>query len=101
MYANSVKSPSYCQHVKRGGDTCQPRGLESSDKGCYRHSFSRYESIHLQHFHHPKEGWGEKVSGTHVRTESVCKVSSPFKMEDISQLIDILWRGDYMTKLDL
>ena len=25
----------------------------------------------------------------------------PFKMEDVSQLKDILWRGDYMTKLDL
>ena len=76
IYANSVKSSSYFQHVKRGGDTCQPRGPESSDKGHYRHLFSRSESIHLQHFHHPKEGWGEKVSGRHVRTESVCRVSS-------------------------
>ena len=25
----------------------------------------------------------------------------PFKMEDVSQLKDILWRGDYKTKLDL
>ena len=76
IYANSVKSPSYFQHVKRGGDTCQPRGPESSDKGCYRHLFSRSESIHLQHFRRPEEGWGEMVSGTHVRTESVCRVSS-------------------------
>ena len=30
----------------------------------------------IQHFHHPKEGWGEKASGRHARTGSVCRGSS-------------------------
>ena len=38
--------------------------------------FPRSKSSHFQHFHHPKKGWGEKASGRHVRTESVCRVSS-------------------------
>ena len=57
-------------------EICQPGGPELSDKGCYRHLCSRSESMHLHHFHHPEEGWGEKVSGRHVRTESVGRVSS-------------------------
>ena len=39
IYANSDKSPSSFQHVKRGGDTCRPRSAESSGKGCYRNLF--------------------------------------------------------------
>ena len=103
IYANSVTSLSSFQHVKGGGETCRPGGAESSGKGCYKNLFPRPKSIHFQHFHHPKEGWGgggEKASGRHARTESVCE-DLPFKMEDISQLKDILQRGDYMTKLDL
>ena len=76
LYVNSVKSPSSFQHVKRGGDTCRPRGAESSSKGCYRNLFPRSKLIHFQHFHYPQEGLGEKASGRHVRTESVCRVSS-------------------------
>ena len=76
IYANSVKFPSSFQHVKREGDTCSPRGVESSGKGCYRNLFPRSRSIHFQHFHHPEEGWGEKASSRHARTESVCRVSS-------------------------
>ena len=76
VYADSVKSPSSFQHVKRGGYTCRPRGAESSGKGCYGNFFPRSKSIHFQHFHHPEEGWGEKASGRHARTESVCRVSS-------------------------
>ena len=75
-YANSVKSPLPFQHVKRGGETCRPRGAESSGKGCYRNLFPRSKSINFQHFHHPEEGWGKKASGRHVRTESVCGISS-------------------------
>ena len=76
IYASSVKSPSAFQHVKRGGDTCWPRSAESSGKGCYRNLFPRSKSIHFHHLHHLEEGWGEKTSGRHARTESVCRVSS-------------------------
>ena len=76
IYANSVEFPSSFHHVKRGGETCPPGGAESSGEGCHRNLFTRSKSIHLHHFYHPEEGWGEKVSGRHARTESVCGVSS-------------------------
>ena len=76
IYTSSVKSPSAFQYVKRGGDACQPGNAESPGKGCYRNLFPRSKSIHFQHFHHPKEGWGEKASSRHARAKSVCRVSS-------------------------
>ena len=68
--------PPHTFSMAKEEEICQPGGPESSDKGCYGHLFSRSESVHLHHFHYPEEGWGEKVSGRHVRTESVCRVSS-------------------------
>ena len=38
--------------------------------------FPKSKSIHFQHFHNLEEGWEEKASGKHTRTESVCRVSS-------------------------
>ena len=72
----SMPTQSSFQHDKRGGETCRPGGAESSGEGCYRNLFPRSKLIHFQHFHHPKEGLGEKASDRHARTESVCRVSS-------------------------
>ena len=100
IYANSVKSPSSFEHVKGGGETCRPRSAESSGKVCYRNLFPISKSIHFQQFYHPEEGWGKRPV-VDVRELNQFAEYLAFKMEDISQLKDILWRGDYMTKLDL
>ena len=100
VYVNSVKSSSSFQHVEGGGETCRPRSAESSGEGCYRNLFSRSKSIHFQYFHHLEEGWGRRPV-VDMRELNQFAEYLPFKMEDISQLKDILWRGDYMTKLDL
>ena len=76
IYANSVKSPSSFQHVKGGGKTCRPKSVESSGKECFRNVFPRSKSIHFQQFHDSKQGWREKASGRHARTESVCGIFS-------------------------
>ena len=44
---------------------------------------------------------GERWSVVHMLELNQFAKYLPFKMDDISQLIDILLRGDYMTMLDL
>ena len=83
IYANSVKSFSSFQHVKRGGDTCRPRGpLEVQNllaKGAIEICSPDPNQFISNIFTIPKKGGGgggEKASGRHARTESVCRVSS-------------------------
>ena len=48
----------------------------------------------------PKKDWGRRPLVDMRELDQLAEYL-PFKVEDISQLKDTLWRVDYMTKLDL
>ena len=97
---SSAETSNSIQPVQGGGKAGGFGGGETSEEGCYRGGGTLQKSISVEHFTIPKKGGGRRLVEDMRDLNSFIELVH-FKMEDLSYLPSILWRGHFMCKIDL